>query len=88
MPEGTRIGFIVGLMFGGLAITIVSWGAFYFAGSCLNKIILKAVAGKQELFEYMYMQGFGLIMLAMAVVYFLFIVVYFIFRSMSELEKE
>lgn len=55
MPEGTRIGFIVGLMFGGLAITIVSWGAFYFAGSCLNRVILKAVTGKKELFDYMYM---------------------------------
>lgn len=43
MPIGTKGGFILGLFFGFISITLIAWTVFTFAGRSINKVLISAI---------------------------------------------
>ncbi|CAD8185957.1 unnamed protein product [Paramecium pentaurelia] len=88
IPVGTKAGFIVGLFFGFASITIIAWTAYTFAGRSICKVITTAIQNKWELYDFMYTVGFGVVLMCIASIYFIFLILFFLFKSLQGLSND
>ena len=76
-PKGP---FILGILFGTIAITLILMMVMKIASRSLGRILIQATEFKEETFILMFSCGYGVIMLAVALTYFFFIVCFMIFK--------
>lgn len=61
--------------------TLITWFVLKFASRSLSRILIEATEYKEEAYILMYNCGFGAIMLAVACVYFFFVIVFLLMKA-------
>lgn len=76
-PKGP---FILGILFGSIAITLILMMVIKIASRSLGRILIQATEFKEETFILMFSCGYGVIMLAVALSYFFFVICFLLFK--------
>jgi Na+/H+-translocating membrane pyrophosphatase len=82
LPAGTTFGYLLGLFVGAAVVSLITWFTMKFASRSLSRILINATEFKEEAYILMFNCGFGVIMLAVACVYFFFVIVFLLLKGM------
>ena len=81
LPEGTLVGYLMGLFLGATVASLITWFTIKFATRSLSRVLIRATEFKEEAYILMFNCGFGVIMLALACVYFFFVIVFLLLKG-------
>ena len=85
LPEGTTFGYLMGVFIGAAVASLITWFTMKFASRSLSRILISATEFKEEAYVLMYNCGFGVIMLAVACVYFFFVIIFLLLKGRNHL---
>jgi len=81
LPAGTAFPYLMGLFIGAAVASVITWFTMRFAARSLSRILIYATEYKEEAYKIMYNCGFVVILLAVACVYFFFVVIFMILKG-------